>query len=95
MRRSRLIKALSVLLPAGALGASVALASAPADTLGGSKPSAHLTSGQSVAARLLEIRNGVSTFDQQAAAEAYGDPKLLLARWLNGGGWNRRRFGWR
>jgi rSAM-associated Gly-rich repeat protein len=94
-RRNRILKALSVLLPAGALGASIALASAPAEA------SASATSGttfppastQSVSARLQTIRTSVSEIAGMQPGQLDGDPKMTLAWWGNGG-WGRWHMGW-
>jgi rSAM-associated Gly-rich repeat protein len=104
--RGPTLKALSLLLPAGALGISVALASTQAEALGASNlnPASAATPGEGIASRLQMIRAGVSAINEAAAAEAKGDPNILRAWWANGGpgrwhawgnggGW--RNGGWR
>ena len=61
-QRNRILKALSVLLPAGALGASVALASTAAQATAVSNQSTapQSVAGAGVSARLEAIRSGVS-----------------------------------
>ncbi len=105
-RRSRTLEALSVLLPAGALGVSVALASTPAEALAapGQDAVSKIASGHGVAARLEAIRNGVSEITGETAnEEASGYPNVLKAWWRNGwgrgwgwrnGGWGWRNGGW-
>jgi hypothetical protein len=58
---NRTLEALSVLLPAGALGISMALAVASGETLAASKPGpvSKPLSGGGASARLQAIRNGV------------------------------------
>jgi hypothetical protein len=62
-RRNRILKALSLILPAGALGASVALALTCSDAMAAQdKTSApDQTSQESIATRLQVIRTGVSS----------------------------------
>jgi rSAM-associated Gly-rich repeat protein len=99
--RTRTLEALSVLLPAGALGISVALASTPAEALAVPSQSAAAmgTPGEGVSARLKAIRSGVSAVTSQAA-ETDGNPNIVKAWWGNGGwgrwhgGWGRWRGGW-
>jgi rSAM-associated Gly-rich repeat protein len=87
------LKALAMLLPAGVLGISSVLAATPA------KPSSadlkindHLTS---VAARLGEIRAGVSSIDFKQPANTTDADAALTVGWPNvhfGFGW--RNGGW-
>jgi rSAM-associated Gly-rich repeat protein len=88
--RSRTLEAISVLLPAGALGISVVLASAPAEALVAPDPSAtsQAAPGEGVSARLQAIRSGVSAVTSQAGAETAGDPNILKVWWGNGGRWH-------
>jgi rSAM-associated Gly-rich repeat protein len=93
------LKALAMLLPAGVLGISSALAATP------TKPSAadlalhDSTTG--VAARLGEIRAAVSAIDMDAPATTDADADATVTAdwpnfhvgWGNGGGW--RNGGWR
>ncbi|PNG25087.1 GrrA/OscA1 family cyclophane-containing rSAM-modified RiPP [Methylocella silvestris] len=95
--RNRTLDALTVLLPAGALGVSVALAAVRAEALpvsGQSAAAGAVGSDEGIAARLKAIRNGVSQIigdqpdQQQNMVEGY--PNVLKAWW--GNGWRR---GWR
>ena len=88
-------KALAMLLPAGVLGISTALA---AFALGQTEPSRPDGNGSqqasSVAERLREIRAGVSEINvpEQNTSDLNG---ALLAEWLNfGGGVGWRNGGW-
>jgi rSAM-associated Gly-rich repeat protein len=91
--RNRTLKALSVLLPAGALGMSVALASAPATAAAasGQNAGASDTAGEGVAARLRAIRSGVSEMILEVPADGAPDHNIAKAWWGNVGGW---RPGW-
>ncbi len=96
--RNRTLDALSVLLPAGALGVSVALAAVRAEALPLSGAAA-AGSGEGVAARLKAIRDGVSEItgedaNAELADKAEGYPNVLKAWWRNGG-WGWRNGGWR
>jgi rSAM-associated Gly-rich repeat protein len=90
-----LIKALSVILPAGAVGASVLLALASSDALAASTQSSNAAppSGESVSTRLQEIRTGISDMTGSATDPAQGGAKAEPAWWGNGG-WGRWRLGW-
>jgi rSAM-associated Gly-rich repeat protein len=86
--RRKTKKALAMLLPAGVLGISSALASVH------SEPLPHERSDSpkhtpAVADRLREIRSGVSEMNALAQKSREGEPDVLMAGWLNGG------FGWR
>jgi rSAM-associated Gly-rich repeat protein len=92
----RTARALAALLPAGALGLSVSLASADAAATLASDGGAQAKKPGNVAERLQSIRASVSD-----AVEQYGkdgkpfvavDPETQLAWWGNGG-W--RNGGWR
>jgi rSAM-associated Gly-rich repeat protein len=104
--RNRTLAALYVLLPAGALGASVTLAGTPANALPILPEGAAAASGQTpgVAAKLQAIRNGVSEIfgqptDDDFARIGEGFPNVLKAFWRNfrNGGWRPhfRNGGWR
>jgi rSAM-associated Gly-rich repeat protein len=84
--RSRTLRVLSLLLPAGALGISVALASAPAKAMVVPDPSSQVKPESGVAARLQAIRAGVSMLDSETAPPA-GDPNITKAWWANGLPW--------
>ncbi|HET7879604.1 MAG TPA: GrrA/OscA1 family cyclophane-containing rSAM-modified RiPP [Acetobacteraceae bacterium] len=88
--RNRTLAALSVLLPAGAFGMSLALAAAPHATTEVDAAS------ESVAARLQAIRAGVSTVTEELPVEPEADPNITKVWWGNGGwrpGWGNG--GWR
>ncbi|MBS0320742.1 MAG: rSAM-associated Gly-rich repeat protein [Proteobacteria bacterium] len=95
--KQKLSKALAAVLPAGAVGASVLLALAPAQAATVSSVSAADTPPvpQSVAERLAAIQGGVS--DALAAAPddtsfaADGD---FIPTWWGNGGWGRFGIGW-
>jgi rSAM-associated Gly-rich repeat protein len=95
---NRLAKALAVVLPAGAFGASVLLAlassSAAATAAPDQTPASQSPSGEGVSIRLQEIRNGVSNMTGSADDGLGGDAKAAPAWWGNGG-WGRWRLGWR
>jgi rSAM-associated Gly-rich repeat protein len=90
--RRKTKKALAMLLPAGVLGISSALASTHIESVPQDRtnPSGKISL---VADRLREIRTGVSAMNAEMNAliqkNADGDPAVLEAVWLNGG------FGWR
>lgn len=91
---NRLAKALAVVLPAGAFGASVVLAlasSGPASTPGDQNRASQPPSGEGVSVRLQEIRSGISSMTGSAGME--GDAKASPAWWGNGG-WGRWHLGW-
>ncbi len=90
-------KALALLIPAGIVGISAALAA----TQGQAEPTAPPTAdNQLVADRLSEIRASVSSVNDAVFKSPSGMP-LMLADWLNGGfgwrngGWRNGGFGWR
>ena len=78
-------KALALLLPAGVVGISAALAA----TQSQAEATTHPTSNNlSIADRLSEIRAEISSADDSVFKSPSG-AHLMLADWLNGG------FGWR
>jgi rSAM-associated Gly-rich repeat protein len=99
--KNRISKALSVVLPAGAVGASFLLALSSAQA--GTAPSASATSSTErpgVAARLEAIRAGISEIGNQAREGAVpidaakdGDGTMVPTWWGNGG-WGRWHAGW-
>jgi rSAM-associated Gly-rich repeat protein len=93
-----LLKALSVVLPAGAVGASVLLALASTDALAISNQSSRTPpSGDSVSTRLQEIRIGISDMTGSASDPAEGGAKAEPAWWGNGGwhnGWHNFWHNW-
>ncbi len=92
-KSNRLLKALSMILPAGAVGASVLLALVSTDTaaMPNQANPARVSSGESVATRLQVIRSGVS--DMTGSADGEVDSKAAPAWWGNGG-WGRWHAGW-
>ena len=68
-QRNRILKTLSVILPAGAFGASVLLALASSDAKAATNAPTALqtTAGASVSTRLLEIRDGISNLSGSAS----------------------------
>jgi rSAM-associated Gly-rich repeat protein len=93
-QRNALAKALSAILPAGAVGASVLLASASTEALALSNQNNNAPpSGQSVSTRLQEIRTGVSDMTGSATDPTEDGAKGAPAWWGNGG-WGRWHLGW-
>jgi rSAM-associated Gly-rich repeat protein len=92
---NRIFKALSLVLPAGAVGASVLLALASSDALAVSNQTATAQppSGESVSTRLQTIRAGVSDMTGSAGDEIDDAAKATPAWWGNGG-WGRWHLGW-
>ena len=93
-QRNALLKALSVILPAGAIGASVLLALSATDALAISTQSSNAPpSGGNVSIRLQEIRAEISDMTGSAtdptADEANAEPT-----WWGNGGWGRWHLGW-
>jgi len=86
--RRKTKKALAMLLPAGVLGISSALASTHSELLSQDRtnPSERMSV---VADRLREIRTGVSEMNALAQKNPNLDSGVLVAEWINGG------FGWR
>jgi rSAM-associated Gly-rich repeat protein len=83
--KKRTSKALALLLPAGVVGISAALAA----TQSQAEATIHTASNNvSVADRLSEIRAEVSSVNE-AVFKSPSGAHLMLADWLNGG------FGWR
>jgi rSAM-associated Gly-rich repeat protein len=90
--RNRILKTLSVVLPAGAFGASVLLALAA--SAASAAPNANQqTPQQSISTRLQTIRAGVSDMSGSASFDPEGDAKATPAWWGNGG-WGRWHAGW-
>ena len=94
-QRNRILKTLSVILPAGAFGASVllALGSSDAKAATNAPTAVQTTAGASVSTRLLEIRDGISSLSGSASDPSASDAKAAPAWWGNGG-WGRWRLGW-
>jgi rSAM-associated Gly-rich repeat protein len=93
--RNRILKALSLVLPAGAFGASVLLALAASEASAASNPNQQTstTPQQSISARLQTIRAGVSDMSGSASFDPQGDATATPAWWGNGG-WGRWHAGW-
>lgn len=97
--KNRISKALSLVLPAGALGASLLLALSSAQAAISPTPSADSTTDQpGVAARLKAIRAGVA---EMASPAGEGSPQIeqadsgaLEPTWWGNGGWGRWHAGW-
>jgi hypothetical protein len=89
--KKRTSKALALLLPAGVVGISAALAA----TQSQAEATIHTASNNvSVADRLSEIRAEVSSADD-AVFKGPSGAHLMLADWLNGGfGWRNGGWGW-
>jgi len=88
--RQSYLKTVSYLMPAGALGVSLALgAAAPAaasEEPQGAQPAA--VEKAKVSERLAAVRDAVSTLDGQRAAGAKADGQLAWGNWgWGGGGW--------
>jgi hypothetical protein len=84
-------KALALLLPAGVVGISAALAATQTQAEA-TTPTA--SNNLSVANRLSEIRSEVSSADD-AIFKSPSGAHLMLADWLNGGfGWRNGGWGW-
>jgi rSAM-associated Gly-rich repeat protein len=94
---NRIFKALSVVLPAGAFGASVLLALATSEATAASNSNQPTnvapTSQEGVSTRLQAIRTGVSDLAGSASFDPEGDAKATPAWWGNGG-WGRWHPGW-
>jgi rSAM-associated Gly-rich repeat protein len=96
---NRISKALAVVLPAGAVGASLLLALSSAQAATATDSSATTSATRpGVAARLEAIRAGVSelsaqVLDRAALADQEEGGKLVPTWWGNGG-WGRWHAGW-
>jgi rSAM-associated Gly-rich repeat protein len=92
---TRIFKALSLVLPAGAVGASVLLALASSDALAVSNQTATAQppTGESVSTRLQAIRAGVSDMTG-SAGDGIDDPAKATPAWWGNGGWGRWHLGW-
>src|ERR1700761_1409061 len=93
---NRLFKALLVVLPAGAVGASVllALASTNATASTSQNPNAAPPSGESVSTRLQAIRSGISDMTGSATDPTEQNGASAAPAWWGNGGWGRWRLGW-
>lgn len=89
----RTSKALALLLPAGVVGISAALAATQGQAEATNTHAA--TNNQAVADRLSEIRSEVSSAND-AVFKSPSGANLMLAEWLNfGGGFGWHNGGWR
>ena len=89
-------RALSFLLPAGVLGASVLLASVQAAPVSAPGKSAiDGTIRQDIAERLASIREQTSLAGTSEPGTRYLEKYPLLAYWMNFGGFGWRNGGWR
>ena len=93
---NRLFKALSVVLPAGAVGASVLLALASTNAAASAKQSSNAPppSGESVSTRLQAIRSGISDMTGSATDPTEKNDASAAPAWWGNGGWGRWRLGW-
>lgn len=92
-------RGLSLVLPAGALGASLLLSLSSAQAASSSAPAEPNSNQFGVAARLQAIRAGVSQVTTAGAAgsaqiEPGEDADRLAATWWGNGGWGRWHAGW-
>ena len=97
--KNRISKALSLVLPAGALGASLLLALSSAQAAASPTASTDAASGQiDVATRLKAIRAGVAEMGTPAgegsAQFGQADTAALIPTWWGNGGWGRWHLGW-
>ena len=98
--KKQVSKALSVVLPGGALGASIVLAlMAQAPVADAAQVGGQSNPSGSVAERLAEIRSGVSALPGANAVAGSADPAPqataeLLPTWWGNGGWGRWHLGW-
>ena len=89
--KKRTSKALALLIPAGVVGMSAALAATQANAEPTTSTAANTTS---ISDRLSEIRTAVSSVDDDIIKSPSGVP-LTLAAWLNvGNGFGWRNGGW-
>lgn len=103
--KKQVSKALSVVLPGGALGASIVLAlMARTPMADAAQVGSQADAAGSVAERLAEIRSGVTAMpfaDTSTGSAGSADPVSsagtaeLLPTWWGNGGWGRWHLGWR
>jgi rSAM-associated Gly-rich repeat protein len=96
--QNQISKALSVLLPAGAVGASLLLAVSSAQATPAATASSVSADQPSVAARLKAIRTGVTEMGTPTVpAGAEINPSRageLVPTWWGNGGWGNWHVGW-
>jgi hypothetical protein len=95
----RVTKALRLVLPGGAFGASLVLGLVCSPSEARTTQAPVSDSGQGVAARLQAIRDGVTEIAKShgagtALGPAAGDDSKLVPTWWGNGGWGRWHFGW-
>jgi rSAM-associated Gly-rich repeat protein len=99
--RSRLHKALALLLPVGVFGASALLATAQASSMASTEAvvAQPLPAAGGVAARLQAIRDSAAMPELATDDNDSVEERILLAQWVNvgvgGGGLGWRNGGWR
>ena len=99
--RSHLVRALAVMLPGGALGASFVLALTATQAAAQASPAADDASGPgtNVAERLRAIRVAVEEISSSPGASGSAEPQgedvaRAALTWWGNGGWGRWRWGW-
>jgi rSAM-associated Gly-rich repeat protein len=94
-KKSAISKALALVLPAGAVGASMLLAMSSAQASQAATLSQDASADKaSVAERLQAIRNGVAQAAADAGESAEIDGARLEHTWWANGGFGRWRGGW-
>jgi rSAM-associated Gly-rich repeat protein len=99
--QNRISKALTALLPGGALGASILLAlTSPSVTAAKSSQAADPSPPANVSERLLAIRSAVSRMESSSQSSGSaelepGDSERAQPAWWGNGGFGRWGFGWR
>ena len=98
--QNRISKALTALVPGGALGASILLAlTAPTVTEGRSSQSADPPPLTNISERLEAIRSAVTNLETSAQSSGSaeferGNSGSAEPTWWGNGGWGRWRLGW-
>jgi rSAM-associated Gly-rich repeat protein len=93
--RTQILKALAFILPAGALGASAALAAVATPGTAAAAAGSGTAIPEGTAARLEAIRAGVSSLSAAGSAEIGGPAEAQAApTWWGNGGWGRWHMGW-
>jgi rSAM-associated Gly-rich repeat protein len=91
--RRQILRALALVFPAGALGASTVLAAASVQGAG-SGTAAASSASEGVAARLEQIRSGVTSFSTGSAEITAPTDAQVAPTWWGNGGWGRWHMGW-
>ncbi len=89
--KQRISKALSMVLPGGAVGASLVLAASAAQA---SMAGAPVASDVSVADRLQAIRTGVNEVVLRHEEGEATEESPFIHTWWGNGGWGRWNLGW-